>query len=123
MDHERDDRDASLRLLRLAEGLGVAPAIHLAVQAGVADALADGRADGPRPVDELARETGTHPDALFRLLRVLAGAGLFTETEPGRFALTEAGSRLAGNHPQSLRSWVGFQAMLNTVYAAAAYSI
>jgi hypothetical protein len=113
------DRDTALDLLRMAEGLGMAQAIQLAVQVGVADVLGD----GPRDIADLARDTGTHPDALRRLLRVLAGAGLFTETEPGRFALTEAGARLRGNHPQSLRSWVGFQAMLNTVYTAAAYSI
>ncbi|GAB1646474.1 methyltransferase [Krasilnikovia sp. MM14-A1259] len=119
MDDTRNDRDAGLQLLRMAEALDAARVIQLAVEVRVADRLGD----GPRTVDALARDTGTQPDALRRLLRALAGFGLCTETEPDRFDLTEMGERLRTNHPRSLRSWVGFQAMLTDVYAAAAHSI
>ena len=50
--------------------------------------------DGPRPVDELAREVGADPDALHRMLRALASDGVFAEEEPGVFRNTEASEGL-----------------------------
>ncbi|GAA1977996.1 methyltransferase [Kitasatospora viridis] len=50
---------------------------------GVPDLLAD----GPRPVAELAAETGADPHALRRVLGVLAAAELFTE-DRDRYGLT-----------------------------------
>jgi SAM-dependent methyltransferase len=109
----------AFRVLQLSEGFGTARAIQLAVEAGVADLLGG----GPRSADDLAAETATHPGALYRLLRALAGVGVFTEVEPGRFDLTAVGQHLRADHPQSLRSWVLFQGLFNTVYAEAMYSL
>jgi len=47
--------------------------------------IAEALADGPRPVDELAREAGVDAAALHRLLRALASDGVFAEEEPGVF--------------------------------------
>jgi hypothetical protein len=47
-------------------------------------------AQGPRPVDDLARERGADADTLHRLLRALASEGIFAEEEPGVFRNTEA---------------------------------
>ena len=41
---------------------------------------------GPRPVSELAAETGADADTLHRLLRALASDGIFAEEEPGVLA-------------------------------------
>jgi DNA-binding IclR family transcriptional regulator len=71
-----------------------------AAELGIADALAD----GPRSVTELAEATTTHPPSLGRLLRLLVGAGLFTEVGPGRFALTHVGEGLRSDVPSSIRS-------------------
>jgi len=57
---------------------------------GVADALAD----GPRPVDELAREVGADPDALHRILRALASDGVFAEEAPGVYRNTQVSEGL-----------------------------
>lgn len=57
---------------------------------GIADVLAD----GPRPVDELAREVGADPDVLRRILRALASEGVFAETAPGVYGNTEASEGL-----------------------------
>jgi len=57
---------------------------------GIADALAD----GPRPVEELAREVGADPDALHRILRALASDGVFAEEKPGVYRNTEASEGL-----------------------------
>jgi len=60
--------------------------LALVADLGVAEALAD----GPRPVDDLAQETGADADTLHRLLRALASDGIFAEDEPGVFRNTEA---------------------------------
>jgi hypothetical protein len=51
-------------------------------------------ADGPRPVAELAAETGADADTLLRLLRALASDGIFAEEEPGVFRNTAASELL-----------------------------
>jgi hypothetical protein len=57
---------------------------------GIADALAD----GPRSVEELAREAGADRDTLHRILRALASDGVFAEVAPGVYRNTEASEGL-----------------------------
>ncbi len=54
-------------LWRLFWGALVTRLLAIAADLGVADALAD----GPRPVDELAREVGADPDAVHHILPAL----------------------------------------------------
>lgn len=56
--------------------------------------LAERLANGPRPVDELARQVGADADALHRLLRALASDGVFAEEAPGVFRNTETSEAL-----------------------------
>lgn len=65
-------------------------AVSAAAKLGLADLLAEGE----RSADELARATGAHSPTLYRLLRALAGLGLFAEDEQGRFRLTPLGGAL-----------------------------
>ncbi|TML45299.1 MAG: hypothetical protein E6G19_05315 [Actinobacteria bacterium] len=51
-------------------------------------------AAGPRPVGDLARETGADADTLHRLLRALASEGIFAEEERGVFHNTPASELL-----------------------------
>lgn len=111
--------DNAMQLLRMAEGLTVPRLLQIAAELRIADLLAD----KSRTSQELAADTGTDAAALYRLLRALAAAGVFTEMEPGRFALTGVGEHLCTDHPQSLRSWVLFQGLFNGVYAEAEHSI
>ena len=74
------------RIWDLLRGALATRALAIVAELGVADALAS----GPRPVTELARETGADPDTLHRLLRALASEGIFAETEPRVFENTEA---------------------------------
>jgi len=118
--HDTDQREHhAYRLIQLAEGFGPARAVQLAAELGVADLLVH----GPRGVADLATAVPANPDALYRLLRALASIEVFAEVEPGWFELTPVGERLRADHPQTLRSWVIFQGLLNTVYANAADSI
>jgi len=85
----------------LLNGFVVGRALHVAAQLGVADLLQD----GPRSAPEIAAAVGAHPDTLSRLLRALASVGVFTEAEPGVFALTPLGDCLRSDTPSSLRAF------------------
>jgi hypothetical protein len=86
------------KLLALASGYEVTQLVVVAARLGIADLLAA----GPRTVDDLAAATGTHPPSLFRVLRALAGHGVFAE-EDGRFRLTPLAEPLRGDAPDSIR--------------------
>ncbi|MBA3374919.1 MAG: hypothetical protein H0U00_03765 [Actinobacteria bacterium] len=70
----------------LLRGALTARALALVADLRIADALAD----GPRRVEDVAREVGADTDTLHRLLRALASDGVFAEEEPGVFRNTEA---------------------------------
>src|SRR5690348_4562196 len=91
--------DVQLQLLVSAHW--IAQAIAVAAELGIADLLAD----GPRSSDDLAQAAGCQSGALYRLLRALAGLGIFTEVEPKRFALTPMAETLRADAPASLRNW------------------
>ena len=87
-------------VVRLASGYWHTQAIYVAAKLGVADLLKD----GPKTADELAPATGTHPRALYRLLRALASLGVFAEDDRSRFALTPMAECLRSDAPGSVRS-------------------
>lgn len=64
--------------------------IYVAAELGIADLLHD----GPKTVDQLASATGAHRQSLYRLLRMLAGYGVFAEDRVGRFELTPTAALL-----------------------------
>ncbi|MFE0020329.1 methyltransferase [Amycolatopsis sp. NPDC059021] len=89
----------SVELTRLMDGAVIAQLICLAADLGVADLLAE----GTRSLVELAERTGSSPDALQRMLRTLASAGVFAEPEPGIFALTPLAEPLRTDSADSVR--------------------
>ena len=90
------------RLAGMITGFWGSQMVHAAAKLGVADLLAD----GPMTADELAWITGTHPRALYRLLRALASVGVFSEGEQGRFSLTPLAEPLRADVPGSQRATV-----------------
>jgi hypothetical protein len=96
--------DPTMHVFQLATGYVISTALQLAVQVGVADQLAA----GPQTTQQLAAATGTHEDALYRVLRALASVGVFDEVEPKRFALTPAADILRKDSPHSLHDIVLF---------------
>jgi hypothetical protein len=93
--------DASSRMLHLLNSFLTVQAIHVAAVLGIADHLAAGLTT----IDELATATSAHRPSLYRLLRTLAGAGVFQEVADGRFALTALGETLRSEGPASVRDW------------------
>jgi hypothetical protein len=94
--HGSDDR---AEVLAMSRGYVLSRAIHVAAELGVADHLGD----DALPVAELARRTGAHAPHLERLLRFLAGHGIFDERQPGSFAGTARSRVLREDAPGSLR--------------------
>jgi hypothetical protein len=78
-------------LYQLVVGYRASQALYVVAKLGIADLLAD----GPRPTEELAQATQTHAPTLFRVLRFLAGLGIFAEGDRRRFALTPLGAGLS----------------------------
>ena len=65
--------------------------------------IADELKAGALTVRALARRTSTNEDSLYRLLRTLAGLGVFSESEGPTFQLNALGSLLVSGVPGSLR--------------------
>lgn len=68
--------------------------------------LVDHLRAGATSSEALAEATGAAPDALSRLMRHLAAAGVLEETGPGRYAPTRIGDLLADDDPSRQRSWL-----------------
>lgn len=86
-------------LRRMIMGYFLSQAIYVAAKLGIADLLVE----GPRDVGVLAAATGTHPGSLFRVLRLLAGAGIFIQRGEREFALNDLGACLRSGVPGSMR--------------------
>ncbi len=90
-ERERLENEAPQELImNLLNGYRLSQMVYVAAKLGVADQLED----GPRTVQEVAAAVGAHPDSLYRLLRALAGLGVFAEEEGMRFRLTPAAGLL-----------------------------
>src|SRR4051812_17039911 len=92
---------ASVAMMGLITGYWVSQAVGVVALLGVADQLGE----GPRGSDELARAVGADPQALYRVLRLLASLGVFAEPAPGSFALTPLGETLRSDAPDSVRNF------------------
>jgi|SRR5579859_515932 len=86
------------------DGYRLSQATLVATKLGIPDLLAD----GPRASADLAQATGTHPDALFRLLRALTAAGLLVMDDAQRFSLTPLGASLQRGLAGGLRAQLLF---------------
>ena len=86
----------------LARGL-LTQAVLVAARLGIPDLVAV----GPRSAAELAEETGTHPDALARLLRALVVLDVLAREDDGRFSVTPL-SRALEDGPGSIRALAEF---------------
>jgi hypothetical protein len=89
------------KLREIATNFAISRALHVVADLGVADRLGD----EPRKATDLARESGADPDALARVLRLLAAQGVF-QIRGDAFAHSPASRLLRTDHPQSARDLV-----------------
>lgn len=87
------------RLRELIEGYRMSQMVYVAAKLGIADHLKP----GPLSVSKLASLTSTHEDSLYRLLRTLAGLGIFAEEQGLTFRLTPMADLLCSDVQGSLR--------------------
>ena len=91
--------------MELASGAWRAQALYAAAKLGIADHLRE----RSRSAAELAAATGTHPDAMFRLMRALVSVGVFAGDTNGGFELTPVGELLRSDVAGSLRAFAIMQ--------------
>ena len=78
------------QLLGLITGYMLSQGAYVAAKFGIADQLKS----GPKSADELAKSCGAHAPSLYRMLRMLASVGVFSEGEDGKFSATQVGELL-----------------------------
>ncbi|GAB3277703.1 acetylserotonin O-methyltransferase [Kineosporia babensis] len=88
-----------IQMLTMLGGFQISQALYSVAKTGTATALLN----GPLTVGEIAAATGTHADALGRIVRTLAPLGVF-RTEGERVELTALGATLAEGTPGSMRN-------------------
>jgi C-methyltransferase len=85
-------------MLQLICGKWITQSIGVVVELGIADRLKA----GARSAEDLASETGSNADALYRLLRGLTAVGVFREEAERRFGLNDLGETLCSEGMFSL---------------------
>lgn len=95
------DKPAPVKMYELLYSSLVSQLLVAVAELGVADAVA--RSGGACHVSELARQTGTQAEPLYRALRALASVGVFTEVEPRSFGLTALADTLRSDAKGSMR--------------------
>jgi hypothetical protein len=91
-------------VLDLISGAWVAQGVYAVTKLGIVDALRD----GPKSADAVAESIDADPDAVYRLMRMVASRGVFTSQADRRFALAPMGRALLSDTPDSMRGYVLF---------------
>lgn len=112
MQNKKDEEDVQTTISALfhliAKGQLITQSISIVVNLNIADYLKD----GPKSVEELAKKTNSHPDSLYRILRMLSGIGIFAEVkeeeeekeEDRQFKLTPVASLLQSNEKNIIKN-------------------
>lgn len=91
--------DANIQLMQLTNAFWTSRCLHVVAEIGIADHLNE----KPESTDSLAQSTGTHPESLYRVLRLLASQGIFAWKD-GAWVHTEASRLLRADHPEFLKT-------------------
>ncbi|MFE0155589.1 methyltransferase [Nonomuraea sp. NPDC059007] len=86
-------------VMELAWGMWGSSLVQAAARLDVAEAVGD----EPVEIGELAKRLSADPDALFRMMRALAGYGIFRYAGPRSFEHTEASRALRSDAPIQIR--------------------
>ena len=112
-----------LALLRITGNVMLARCIGIAAEIGVADAIETGH--GRLTTSALAKLTGSHEQALYRMMRYMAANGIFNEDAEGKFQNTDISKLLRTGVPGSMRESVSqsWQDVMWDVYKAFPHTI
>jgi ubiquinone/menaquinone biosynthesis C-methylase UbiE len=95
--NEKSDKQIINQML---VGAWITQGIYVAAELCIADLIVD----GPKTAKELASQTATNYEALYRVLRALASVGIFSEDSDSRFSMTPMAEYLRSDHPDSSRA-------------------
>jgi len=101
------------KIMQMGMGFMSTACLHGVTSLGIPDLLKN----GPMPVAALAKSTSVNEDALYRVLRALASAGVFSECAPRTFALAPPSELLVADAPGSMRPmilWLGHECQYRT---------
>ncbi|MBW9117713.1 ubiquinone/menaquinone biosynthesis protein [Rhizobium cauense] len=109
----------SQQIIRLGLGFAVSQALRVVIELGIPDLLIDGE----QSVEKLAAAAMVDAGALYRVMRLLAPEGVFTEVLPRTFALTEMGAALRSDRPGpqdfvrmiNTEAYIAFEQLLHSV--------
>jgi hypothetical protein len=98
--HPNEQLPPPVQMMQMITGFWTSCCIYNAAKLDIADRLAN----GPQTVDQLAEQTHTHAPSLYRVLRALAGTGIFTRQPDGAFANTTLSETLRADVPGSMKA-------------------
>jgi hypothetical protein len=90
--------DPITQIQLMSGGYYVSRCLQVVAELGIADLISD----VPVSASDLARSTGSNPDALARVLSLLCAHGVFARVD-GRFCHTDASRVIRTDHPMSMR--------------------
>lgn len=96
------ERSEAIFLLEQSMGFVWQAALRTVALLGVADHLVDEN----KTMEQLAAALKVDKDFLYRIMRVMASRGVFSELSDGTFGLTQSARFLCTEHPYSLRAAV-----------------
>ncbi|MGZ5587261.1 MAG: methyltransferase family protein, partial [Methylobacter sp.] len=90
------------RLIQIGSAFWQSRVLHVAVRLDIASALGDERLT----VDVIAARVFAQPDAIYRLLRMLAAMGIFDEVSPRVFKNNALSGYLREDNPKNVRAMI-----------------
>ncbi len=90
------------RLMQISSAFWQSRALYVAARLDIAGILGDERLSA----EVIAERAGANPDAVARLLRLLAAMGVFEETSPHRYRNNKLSGPLCDDHPQTIRPMI-----------------
>lgn len=90
------------RLIQIGSAFWQSRVLHVAVRLDIASVLGDERLT----VDVIAARVSAHPDAVYRLLRMLAAMGIFDEVSPRVFSNNALSAYVREDNPKNVRAMI-----------------
>lgn len=90
------------RLMQIGSAFWQSRALYVAARLDIATVLGNGELDA----EGIAAHIAAHPDALKRLLRMLAAMGIFQETAPHTFRNNKLSAFLRADNPKNVRAMI-----------------
>jgi len=93
---------APFRLIQIGSSFWQSRALYVGVKLSLADEIADSE----KSTTTLAEKLGLNENHLYRLMRMLASIGIFTETSPRKFTNSKLSNYLREDNPNNVKAMI-----------------